>query len=146
MKLALAAALVLLPVALQAQSAADPAAEVDKGVRAYNARDLAYYESVLAPEAVYIAEDGAVIAGREKVVALFKRIFGATPARQLAVSDVATGAKGDAVWARFKWTLTVGTDVRHGVATTLFARGAGGGLQVLQIQNTPDGHHAGGHD
>jgi len=146
MKLALASALVLLPAALQAPSPADPAAEVERGVRAYNGRDLAYYEAVLAPEAVYIAEDGAVIAGREKVVGLFKRIFAAAPPRQLAVSDVATGTKGDAAWARFKWTLTVGGEVRHGVATTLFGRGAGGSLQVLQIQNTPDGHHAGGHD
>src|SRR5262245_13547008 len=146
MKLALASALVLLPAALHAQSPGDPAAEVEKGVRAYNGRDLAYYEAVLAPEAVYIAEDGAVIAGREKVLALFKRIFAATPARQLAVSEVATGTKGDAAWARFKWALTVGADVRHGVATTLFGRGSGGSLQVLQIQNTPDGHHAGGHD
>jgi len=146
MKLALASVFLLLPAALRAQSPGDPGAEVEKGVRAYNGHDLAYYETVLAPDAVYIAEDGAVIAGREKVLALFKRIFGATPARVLAVSDVATGAKGDAAWARFKWTLTVGGDVRHGVATTLFGRGAGGGLQVLQIQNTPDGHHAGGHD
>jgi ketosteroid isomerase-like protein len=146
MKLALAGALVLLPAALAADANTDAAAEVAKGVTAYNGHDLAYYEAVLAPEAVYIAEDGAVISGREKVVALFKRIFGATPARQLAVSDVATGSKGDAAWARFKWTLTIGPDVRHGVATTLFGRGAGGALQVLQIQNTPDGHHGGGHD
>ena len=146
MRLALAGLLVLLPLARAADANTDVAAEVEKGVQAYNGRDLAYYEAVLAPEAVYIAEDGAVIAGREKVLALFKRIFGATPARQLAVSDVATGTRGDAAWARFKWALTVGADVRHGVATTLFGRGAGGSLQVLQIQNTPDGHHAGGHD
>src|SRR5262249_22146001 len=118
MKLALASALLLLPAALHAQSPGDPAAEVEKGVRAYNGRDLAYYEAVLAPDAVYIAEDGAVIAGREKVLGLFKRIFAAAPPRQLAVSDVATGAKGDAAWVRFKWALTVGTDVPYRVATT----------------------------
>jgi ketosteroid isomerase-like protein len=139
MRLALAGAFVLLPAALGAQALPEAAAEVEKGVNAYNGRDIAYYEAVLAPDAVYIAEDGAVIAGKERVLALFKRIFAATPARQLAVSDVATGTKGDAAWARFRWTLTVGAESRRGIATTLFGRSSGG-LQVLQIQNTPDGH------
>jgi ketosteroid isomerase-like protein len=144
MRLVLAGALVLLPAALGADPATDAALEVEKGVKAYNGRDLAYYEAVLAPDAVYIAEDGAVIAGKQRVVALFQRIFAATPARQLVVSDVTPGAAGEVAWARFKWTLTVGDAVRHGVATTLFARRPGG-LQVLQIQNTPDGHAAGQH-
>ena len=146
MKRLLFLALVASPVvAYAAETTADVAAEVEKGVTAYNARDIKYYEASLAPEAVYIAEDGAVIAGKERVVRLFTRIFAATPPRQIAVSDVATGAKGDVAWARFKWTLTIGPEVRKGVATTLFTRAAGA-WQVAQIQNTPDGHAmAGGH-
>jgi len=117
----------------------DVAAEVERGVKAYNAHDLGYYQNFLTDGATYIAEDGAVIAGKDRVLRLFKRIFDSTPARQLAVVDVVTGSKGDIAWARFKWTLTVGTDVRKGVTTTIFTRHEGS-WQGVQIQNTPDGH------
>lgn len=130
----------LLPTAALAD---DPpgavAAEVEKGVKAYNARDLSYYEACLAPDAVYIAEDGAVMAGKERVVRLFTRIFEATPPRQLAVADVATGSKGDVAWARFKWTLSGGAKPRSGVGTTVFAK-EGGDWKIVLVQNTPDGH------
>ena len=138
-------ALALLVPAALASSAEAPnpvAAEVEKGVAAYNAQDIKYYEASLGPDAVYIAEDGAVIAGKDRVLRLFSHIFAATPKRQVVVSEVATGSKGDVAWARFKWTLTLGAETRKGVATTLFGR-SGGGWQVLQIQNTPDGHAMG---
>ena len=144
-RLLLLALLVSSLPAYAAEAPADVAAEVEKGVAAYNARDIKYYEASLAPDAVYIAEDGAVMAGKERVVRLFTRIFAATPPRQIAVSEVVTGAKGDVAWARFKWTLTAGPDVRKGLATTIFTR-TGGAWQVTQIQNTLDGHAmAGGH-
>jgi len=115
------------------------AAEVEKGVAAYNAQDLKHYEATLAPEAVYIADDGATFVGRERVVGLFSRLFAATPHRQMAVSDVVTGGKGDIAWTRFKWTITRGETSRKGICSVLFTR-AGEGWQALQIQNTPDGH------
>jgi len=130
----------LLIAALLAPGAADtPEAEVERGVAAYNARDIKYYEAALAPDVVYIAEDGAVMSGKDRVLRLFGRIFSATPPRQLAVEAVTTGSKGDVAWARFKWTLTIGQETRKGVGTTLFVRGADR-WQVVQIQNTPDGH------
>jgi ketosteroid isomerase-like protein len=139
----LAAALVLpSPVPSPAPTPDVPpavAAEVEKGVKAYNAHDTAYYESALSNDAVYIAEDGAVFAGKERVLRLFTRIFGMTPSRQLAVAELAGGTRGDVAWARFKWTLTMGPDSRHGVSSILFVR-AGDAWQVLQIQNTPAGH------
>ena len=140
MRHAVLAAVLLLPVPAGAADAPPSvAAEVETGVKAYNAQDAAYYERVLGADAVYIAEDGAIFAGKEKVVALFKRIFAKTPTRQLAVTDVVTGAKGDVAWARFKWTLTMGPDSRHGVSSIVFAR-EGEAWQVLQIQSTPAGH------
>ena len=116
-------------------------AEVHRGVTAYNAKDIAYYESALDPQATYVAEDGAVIASRDRVVGLFKRIFAATPSRQLEVQDVVVSTRGDTAWALFRWTLTAGPDVRRGVATTHFAR-SDGAWKVVLIQNTPDGHGA----
>jgi ketosteroid isomerase-like protein len=140
MRHALLAAVLAVPVpALSAETPTSLAAEVEKGVAAYNARDITYYEDALATDVVYIAEDGAIFAGKEHVLRLFTRIFAMTPARQLAVSDVATGNKGDVAWARFKWTLTMGEASRPGVSSILFAR-AGDAWQVLQIQSTPSGH------
>lgn len=140
MRHALLAAVLVLPApAIAADTAPPITAEVEKGVKAYNAQDIGYYEDALATDAVYIAEDGAIFAGKERVLRLFTRIFGMKPPRQLAVSDVVAGMKGDVAWARFKWTLTMGADSRHGVSSTLFAR-AGDAWQVVQIQSTPAGH------
>jgi ketosteroid isomerase-like protein len=140
MRPTLLAAVLILSAPLLAADAPPPvAAEVEKGVKAYNAHDVAYYEGALSADAVYIAEDGAVFAGKERVLRLFSRIFAMTPPRQLAVTDLAGGTRGDVAWARFKWTLTAGPDSRHGVSSILFVRAADA-WQVLQIQNTPAGH------
>jgi ketosteroid isomerase-like protein len=140
MRSLLIAAVLALPVAaLAAETPSTIAAEVEKGVTAYNAQDIAYYENTLSTDAVYIAEDGAVFTGKEKVLRLFSRIFAKTPVRSLAVTDVVTGAKGDVAWTRFGWTLTMGADSRRGITSILFAR-AGDEWQVLQIQSTPAGH------
>jgi uncharacterized protein (TIGR02246 family) len=128
--------------ALAAENAPGLAAEVERGVRAYNARDLTYYETALLPDAVFVADDGAVFAGKERVVKSFARVFGMTPARQIAVSDVATGGKGDVAWARFKWTLTGPETSRPGVATTIFVREPGGPWKIASIHNTRSAHGA----
>ena len=117
------------------------AAEVAKGVVAYNAQDLKYYEGALAPDVVYIADDGMTFTGKEGVAGLFGRLFAATPHRQMATSDLTTGARENVAWARFKWTITRGETSRKGICSILFTR-AGDTWQALQIQNTPDGHGA----
>jgi ketosteroid isomerase-like protein len=115
------------------------AAEVERGRRAYNAQDLAYYDVVLASDAVYIADDGAVFSGKERVMQLFTRIFGRAQKPHLEIGDVATGGKGDAAWARFEWTLSGIENARPGVATVIFER-AGETWRVASIQNTAKGH------
>jgi uncharacterized protein (TIGR02246 family) len=144
--------LLLAPVLLALQSASpspapspapqarpEIAAEVERGVQAYNAQDLAYYQGALAPDAVYIADDGAVFAGKERIVGLFTRIFARTPKPQLAASNVATGGRGDVAWARFDWTLSGIERARPGVAIAVFAKSATG-WEVVSIQNTAKGH------
>jgi ketosteroid isomerase-like protein len=114
-------------------------AEVQRAVTAYNGRDLSYYESVLDPKSVYIAEDGAVIAGRERVLRTFGRIFTADPPRRIEISDLTVDRRGDAGWATFRWTLTAGPDVRQGVTSVLYVRGDAGWRPML-IQNTLRAH------
>jgi ketosteroid isomerase-like protein len=127
-----------------AEAAAEVAAEVDKGVKAYNAREIAYYESALLADATFVADDGAIFAGKERVMKQFTRVFGMTPPRQIAVSEVATGGKGDVAWARFKWTLTGPETSRPGVATIIFVREAGV-LKIASIHNTRSAHGAPAH-
>ena len=121
------------------QALPEIAAEVERGVRAYNAQDLAYYQTSLALDAAYIADDGAVFAGKERVLQLFTRIFARTPKPQLAVTDIVTGGHGDVAWARFSWTLSGIERARPGVAMAIFVK-AGPGWQVVSIQNTAKGH------
>ena len=143
--------LTLLAAALQAApspaAAASPApqarpeiaAEVEKGVRAYNAQDIQAYKDSLADDTVYIADDGAVFAGKDRVIGLFTRIFGRDAKPRLEVSDVVTGGRGDVGWARFKWTLGGIERARPGVATAIFVKEPSG-WKVVSIQNTAAGH------
>jgi ketosteroid isomerase-like protein len=122
-----------------AAAADDLTAEVQRAVTAYNARDLSYYEAVLDPKSVYIAEDGGVISGRERVLRTFGRIFTADPPRRIEISDLAVDRRGDTGWATFRWTLTAGSDARQGVTSVLYVRGEAGWRPML-IQNTLRAH------
>src|SRR6185436_4622444 len=106
MRTLLVAAVLAVPTLAPGADTVPISAEFERGVAAYNARQIAYYEDTLAPDTVYIAEDGATFMGKQAVLRLFTRIFAKDPAPRLAVSDVVTGGKGDVAWARFKWTLT----------------------------------------
>ena len=121
------------------QARPEIATELQRGVAAYNAQDIAYYQSSLAPDAVYIADDGGIFVGHDRVVGLFTRIFGRTPKPRLEVSEIVTGGTGDVAWARFKWTLSDIEKARPGIATAIFVRN-GGRWQVASIQNTAVGH------
>ena len=144
----MSALVIAVALAVQAASpAASPApqarpeiaAEVQRGVSAYNAQDIAYYQASLAPDAVYVADDGALFSGKERIVGLFTRIFARTPKPRLEVTDLVTGGRGDVAWARFKWTLSDIEKARPGVATAIFVK-SGAGWQVASIQNTAVGH------
>lgn len=131
--------LVLAVPASAADTPAEIAALVQQSTAAYNAQDVKYFEKTLGADAVYVADDGATFAGKQKVLGLFGRLFARTPPPQLAVSDVVTTAKGDVAWARFKWTLSGGAKARSGVGTTVLAR-EGADWKIVLVQNTPDGH------
>jgi ketosteroid isomerase-like protein len=126
-----------------ASAADDLTAEVQRAVTAYNARDLSYYEGVLDPQSTYIAEDGGVIAGRERVLRTFGRIFTADPPRRLEISDLSVTRRGDTGWALFRWTMTAGPETRQGVTSVLFVRGDKGAWRPQLIQNTLRAHGGG---
>src|SRR5262245_43697304 len=117
----------------------DLAAEVQRAVAAYNARDLSYYEAVLDPKSVYVAEDGMVISGRDRVLRTFGRIFTADPPRRIELSDLTVDRRGDSGWATFRWTLSAGSETRLGVATVLYVRD-GATWRPAVIHNTLRAH------
>src|SRR6188474_1895287 len=121
------------------QARPEIAAELQRGVDAYNKQDIAYYQSSFSPDVVYIADDGGLFVGKERVVGLFTRIFARTPKPKLEVSEVVTGGSGDVAWARFRWTLSDIEKARPGIATAVFVR-SGGKWQTASIQNTPVAH------
>jgi ketosteroid isomerase-like protein len=121
------------------QARPEIAAELQRGITAYNAGDIAYYQASLASDAVYIADDGATFVGKDRIVGLFTRIFARTPKPQLEATDIVTGGRGDVAWARFKWNLSGIEKARPGVATALFVRD-GGAWKVVSLQNTVAGH------
>ena len=136
MRTLLAAAVLTVPTLAAGADTAPVAAEVEKGVAAYNAQAITYYEDTLATDVVYIAEDGAVFVGKERVLRLLHpHLRAAMPPKQLAVTDVVTGRKGEVSWARFKWTLTSGTESRLGVTSIIFSASATPG-------RCPDPEHA----
>ena len=125
--------------ALAADPAAEIAAVVEKSTAAYNKQDVKYFEGALGTDVVYVADDGATFVSKQKVLALFGRLFARTPPPQLEVSDVATTVKGDVAWTRFKWKLSGGAKARQGVGVSLFAK-EGADWKFLLVQNTLDGH------
>jgi uncharacterized protein (TIGR02246 family) len=133
------AAAPMLPAALAPKASTEIAAEVERGVAAYNAQDLAYYEASLDPQAVYIMDNGLVLSGRENILALLNGFFAKSPKPRLVASDVVTDGRGDVAWSRFKWTPSHVESGRPGVTTAIFVRG-GGRWQTVSIQNTRVGH------
>ena len=127
------------PASAPAGASDDLAAEVQRAVSAYNARDLSYFERVLDPKSVYIAEDGDLISGRERVLRTFGRIFTADPPRHIEISDVSVERRGETGWALFRWTLTIGSETRQGVSSVMYARTEGVWRPMI-IQNTLRGH------
>ena len=127
--------------ALAADSAAEIAAVVQKSTAAYNKQDLKYFEGAFGADVVYVADDGATFASKQKVVGLFGRLFARTPPPQLEVTDVATTVKGDVAWSRYKWKLSGGAKARQGMGVTLFAK-EGADWKIVHVQNTLDGHAA----
>ena len=82
------------PTPVPPPSRPEIAAEVERGTKAYNAQDLAYYQAALMPDTVYIADTRASFTG-EGTFQLFTRILPA-PEGTLEVADVVTGGQGDA--------------------------------------------------
>ncbi len=112
------------------------AEEVNALVTAFNNRDAAYFQRVIAPDAVWYDEDGHALRASVWVT----RLLSATPARKLTISNLRVGNWDTAGWAGFNFVME-GTDkVAGGVkgTNTLVYRRNGNAWQVANIHGAVD--------
>ncbi len=116
---------------------------VQAGVDAYNRQDVAYFEKMLAPDVVWLDDDGHAVAGKDRVLAFLRNQLGATPPRKLIVTNIRTGNTSDAAWASFAYVMEGGPGQRKGLNSTFYKK-SGADWQIVLIHgaiNTPGHGH-----
>lgn len=123
----------MTPVALVAQVAAGPQAEIMAAMNAsaagWNAGSLERFVAVYAPDAVFVGKDG-LVSGRAAIAARYRPSFADGANRRGRLSFEPLGfrrisATHQLLWA--KWRLTpAGGQTESGVTTLLFERRAEG--------------------
>ncbi len=116
---------------------------VQAGVDAYNRQDVAYFEKMLAPDVVWLDDDGHAVAGKDRVLAFLRNQLGAAVPRKLMVTNIRTGNTSDAAWASFAYVMEGGPGQRKGLNST-FYRKSGADWQIVLVHgaiNTPGHGH-----
>jgi hypothetical protein len=114
-------------------TASAPIADVVNAiVTAFNNRDTAYFQKVIAPDAVWLDEDGHHL----QATVWMNRLMGANPPRKLTVSNLRTGNWDTAGWAGFNYVIE-GTNMVKGTNSLLFKK-TGNDWQVVMIHGAVD--------
>jgi len=114
-------------------TASAPIADVVNAiVTAFNNRDTAYFHKVIAPDAVWLDEDGHHL----QATVWMNRLMGANPPRKLTVSNLRTGNWDTAGWAGFNYVIE-GTNMVKGTNSLLFKK-TGNDWQVVMIHGAVD--------
>lgn len=122
----------LLVLGVNAFAQQPPADLAQKGVDALNTQNFAYFEKALAPEVVWLDEDGHAITGKDAVLSFIKRKFAATPAKKITATNIKTGNTSDAAWASFQYTVDAGAVQKKGLNSTVFKK-AGNDWQIVLV-------------
>jgi len=114
-------------------AASGPIAEVmDSVVAAFNKRDSAYFEKLIAPDAVWFDEDGHHLLA----TVWMNRLLTANPPRKLSISNLRTGNWDTSGWAGFNYVLEASNQVK-GVNTMVFKKN-GNDWQIVMIHGAVD--------
>ena len=110
--------------------AQDDTALVDAAINAFNTSDAAYFEKSLAPDAVWLDEDGHAIAGKERVTGFItRRLMG----QKVVTSNVKVFTSGDAAWSHFNYeVIGEGHEPIEGIGSAVFKR-VGSDWQIVMI-------------
>jgi len=114
-------------------SPSGPIADVVKAiVTAFNNHDTAYFQKVIAPDAVWFDEDGHQLLA----TVWLNRLMSATPQRKLSISDLRVSNWDNAGWAGFHYTLEATNQVK-GINTMSFKK-VGNDWQIVMIHGAVD--------
>ena len=116
-----------------AATASGPIAEVmNNMVTAFNNRDTAHFQKLIAPDAVWLDEDGHHLLAS----VWMSRLLSANPPRKLTVSNLRTQSWDNAGWAGFNYVLE-GTNQVKGINTIVFKK-TGNEWQIEMIHGAVD--------
>jgi ketosteroid isomerase-like protein len=101
-------------------------------VTAFNNRDAAYFQKIIAPDAVWFDEDGHQLLA----TVWLNRLMTATPARKLSIMDLRVSNWDNAGWAGFHYTLEATNQVK-GINTMSFKK-VGNDWQIVMIHGAVD--------
>lgn len=142
-KLLLIFLFVMSPFASRVMAQQAVADMVQAGIDAYNKQDIDYFQKMLAPDVVWLDDDGHAISGKDRVLGFLRGQLTATPARKLTITNVRTGSSSDAAWASFAYVMDGGPGPRKGLNSTVY-RKSGNDWQIVLVHgaiNTPGHGH-----
>src|SRR5215510_2748156 len=101
-------------------------------VKAFNSRDTAYFDKIIAPDAVWLDEDGHHLLA----TVWMNRLMSANPPRKLTISNLRVGNTDTAAWAGFNYLLEGSSQVK-GVNSMVFKK-SGNDWQITMIHGAVD--------
>src|SRR5262249_7899839 len=115
-----------------AQELASAMTMAQQFIAAYNDRNLAYFEKMLAPDVVIPDDDGHILTDRDHMLDLFRMRFALAPPAKMTASNIVTREAGNSRLVSFAYTYErVGTPTK-GLITIVFKR-AGVDWQIALI-------------
>jgi len=116
-----------------AASASGPVADlVNTIVTSFNNRDTAYFQKIIAPDAVWLDEDGHHLLA----TVWMSRLMSANPPRKLTISNLRVGSTDSSAWAGFNYVLE-GTNQVKGINSMVFKKN-GNDWQIAMIHGAVD--------
>jgi len=115
-------------------TASGPIADVTNAiVTAFNNRDTAYFQKLIAPDAVWLDEDG------HHLIAMvwMTRLMSQTPPRKLTITNLRVQNWADAGWSGFNYTLEGGTTPIKGTNSFVFKKN-GNDWQLVLVHGAVD--------
>jgi len=113
--------------------ASGPIADVVKTVvTAFNNRDAAYFQKAIAPDAVWLDEDGHHL----QATVWITRLLSANPPRKLSITNLRVGNWDTSGWAGFNYVIE-GTNQVKGTNSMLFKKN-GNDWQIVLIHGAVD--------
>ena len=101
-------------------------------VMAFNNRDTAYFQKIIAPDAIWLDEDGHTL----QAMVWMNRLMSANPPRKLSITNLRVGNWDTAGWAGFNYVIE-GTNQVKGTNSMVFKK-AGNDWQIVVIHGAVD--------